>query len=166
MGIITSENPSCSYILDEAKWTVNIDKEILLKHFQWVCSLDNSPLGANPDQLDLNKDNMWDQGNDFLSWSSLATPNDVSKDTDGDGILDVQDLCPAIKWDFPDWCPNIAAQLACEKQEPAKITCMQCPCPYTDFSSSITNNDQLQAVLWDRGKTIPYSYSAPYVPQW
>lgn len=37
--------------------------------------------------------------------------------------------------------------------------CLQCPCPFVDISSNLTNNDIVKAVLRDKQKKYPWGYS-------
>jgi len=65
LGIINFENKDCSYEIKNSTNTNNqgngnLNQEIITKHYQGVCSLDNAPLYSNPDQLDLNQDGIGD----------------------------------------------------------------------------------------------------------
>ncbi|AHB40990.1 hypothetical protein P148_SR1C00001G0183 [candidate division SR1 bacterium RAAC1_SR1_1] len=37
--------------------------------------------------------------------------------------------------------------------------CLQCPCPFVDVDSDLTNDDTVKAVLWDKQKKYPWGYS-------
>jgi hypothetical protein len=37
--------------------------------------------------------------------------------------------------------------------------CLQCPCPFVDINSNLTNNDMVKAVLRDKEKKYPWGYS-------
>lgn len=60
LGIINFENKDCSYESDSNKPNANLNQEVLMRHYQGVCSLDNAPFYINPDQLDLNQDGIGD----------------------------------------------------------------------------------------------------------
>ncbi|MCX6823734.1 MAG: thrombospondin type 3 repeat-containing protein [candidate division SR1 bacterium] len=177
LGIINFENKDCSYESDPSKSNANLNQQILGQHYQGVCSLDNAPFNINPDQLDLNQDGIGD--------AQAATPilgSGEALDTDGDGIIDSQDLCPTIQetWngiDDSDGCPEIGQELGCKPQSGiapllgmtndtiiVKPTeCNQCPCQFGDFANDLTNNDQVRAILQDKEKTIQYKFSLPWI---
>ncbi|MFA6256352.1 MAG: thrombospondin type 3 repeat-containing protein [Candidatus Absconditabacterales bacterium] len=116
LGLINFENKDCSYESDPSKPNANLNQEILAKHYQGICSLDNAPFNNNADQLDLNQDGIGD--------AQIATPilsSGETLDTDGDGIPDIQDLCPTIQetWNGindEDGCPEIGLELGCNQQ--------------------------------------------------
>jgi hypothetical protein len=106
-----------------------------------VCSLDNAPFNNNPDQLDLNLDGIGD------SQTTTQIVNDgETLDSDGDGIPNVQDICPTIQetWNGildEDGCPEIGEEIICNQISPlVGITndtlivqateCNQCPCQF------------------------------------
>jgi len=91
LGIIKFENPDCSIISDPTHPNMNVDLNILNKHYKHICSLDNAPFDYNPDQLDLNIDGIGD------IQSEVRIFQENLLDTDGDGIPDIYDLCPTIK---------------------------------------------------------------------
>jgi hypothetical protein len=66
LGLINFENKDCSYESDPSKPNANLNQEILAKHYQGICSLDNAPFNNNADQLDLNQDGIGD--------AQIATP--------------------------------------------------------------------------------------------
>jgi hypothetical protein len=67
LGLIAFENRNCSYESDISKNNANLNQDILTKHYQGVCSLDNAPFSNNQDQLDLNQDGIGDtQDNRFI----------------------------------------------------------------------------------------------------
>jgi len=167
--ILLFENPDCSIITDHIDPQMNVNLDILQKHYQNVCSLDNAPFNANPDQLDLNMDGIGD--------IQKETPifDQALLDSDGDGIPDIYDLCPHIKglWS-PDWCPKIENELMCndtiidrmldrDQIVITPIECNQCPCPFSDIASDLTHNDSVRAILRDKEKTIPYRFSLPWI---
>ncbi len=176
LWIINFENKDCSYESDSSKPNANLNQEVLAQHYQWVCSLDNAPFSINPDQLDLNQDGIGDAQAEtpiLGSWEAL--------DTDGDGIIDSQDLCPTIQetWNGitdEDGCPEIGEELWCKQQGIAPLlgltndtiivkptACNQCPCQFWDFASDLTNNDQVRAILQNKEKTIQYKFSLPWI---
>ena len=165
LGLINFENKDCSYMPE-----INLNQEILTKHYQSICSLDNAPFSNNPDQLDLNMDGIGDTQN------NVSAPNNdwETLDSDGDGIVDTQDLCPTIQetWNGTndeDGCPEVGQDFACNQWEISDILtiqatqCNQCPCQFWDFASDLTNNDQVRAVLRDKKKTIQYKFSLPWI---
>jgi len=169
LGIINFENKDCSYVSDPSKPNANLNQEILAKHYQGICSLDNAPFNANPDQLDLNQDGIGDAQQNTPTLD-LVLGSGEALDTDGDGIPDIQDLCPTIKGTINNnGCPEIDQELACnqislEDMLIVKPTeCNQCPCQFSDFASDLTNNDQVRAVLRDKKKTIQYKFSLPWI---
>lgn len=176
LGLINFENKDCSDESDPNKSNANINQNILADHYQWVCSLDNAPFTNNTDQLDLNQDGIGDIQDTTLilgSWEVI--------DTDGDGIIDTQDLCPTIqetrnKIADEDGCPEVGQELWCRQEAVPNIglvneniivtpadTCNQCPCQFADFASDLTNNDQVRAILQDKKKTIQYRFSQPWI---
>jgi hypothetical protein len=174
LWIINFENKDCSYESDSSKPNANLNQEIVWKHYQWVCSLDNAPFNSNPDQLDLNQDGIGDAQND----TPIIGSGEII-DSDGDGIPDTQDLCPTIQetWNGitdEDGCPEVNQELWCNQIAPLAATtndilivkpsaCNQCPCQFSDFASDLTNNDQVRAVLRDNKKTIQYRLSLPWI---
>jgi hypothetical protein len=60
LGLINIENKNCSYESDPNASNANLNQEILAKHYQNICSLDNAPFNNNTDQLDLNQDGRGD----------------------------------------------------------------------------------------------------------
>lgn len=92
LGLINFENKDCSYESDPNKPNANLNQEILTKHYQSVCSLDNAPFNSNADQLDLDLDGIGDVQN-----TTRALGSGEIVDSDGDGIADTQDLCPTIQ---------------------------------------------------------------------
>ena len=68
-------------------------------------------------------------------------------ETCGNGVQDPGETCLNCPTDA-QWCFLIATQ-----------QCLQCPCPFADFSASLANWDQIKAVLWDKTKKYPWQYS-------
>lgn len=174
LGLINFENRDCSYESDPNKPNANLNQEILTKHYQSVCSLDNAPFNSNADQLDLDLDGIGDVQN-----TTRALGSGEIVDSDGDGIADTQDLCPTIQETRngitdEDGCPEVDQEFWCNQTVPlAGITsdvlivksteCNQCPCQFSDYSSDLTNNDQVRAVLRNKKKTIQYKVSLPWI---
>ena len=207
---------------NQSQW---LNKDILNKHFQWVCSLDNDPFNSNPDQTDNNNNNIGDALDAAqISWSWNTTSDTNFLDSDNDGIPDSQDLCPTLAENYngiqdTDGCPEIWSELNCENTQFPTINwdwwntnsnlngnwwpgsnsgtipwspscgngiqeanencfscpqdsqwclmimtqeCLQCPCPFADFSADLTNWDLVKAILWDKTKKYPWSYSVWY----
>lgn len=173
IGITKYNNTTCT--LDKK----NTNLALLGEHFVWSCALDNSPYLVNPDQRDLNTDGYGDVGNaeilDLL-WENV----NMQTDRDGDGIIDIKDMCPSIAENYNnnadfDGCPEIGGELACEGNGITSIEdlinntslvsseCNECPCPFSDVAADLTDNDQIKAVLRDKEKKIPYGYSLPRI---
>ncbi|EKD25603.1 MAG: hypothetical protein ACD_80C00012G0019 [uncultured bacterium (gcode 4)] len=70
----------------------------------------------------------------------------------GNGIIDQWETCTSCPQDVK-LCINI----------PNVGTCNQCPCQFSDFTSDLTNNDQVRAILRDKKKTTPYKFSLPWI---
>ena len=152
LGIITQEKSDCSYD------STNTDAELLSKHFQHICSLDNAPFKSNTDQLDLNGDGIGDADTGFASTS-------IVNDSDNDGIPDAQDLCPTVHgMGSTSGCPDISACMQdLNTIGIISLSCNQCPCQFSDFSSDLTNGDEVKAILRDVKKTILFRYSKPRI---
>lgn len=169
LGLMNFENKNCSYASNPNVANANLNQEILAKHYQSICSLDNAPFTNNPDQLDLNQDGIGDIQSDL----QIVSSGEIV-DTDNDGIIDTQDLCPTIQetWNGVmdgDGCPEINEEMKCNQttlvQDTLVVTteCNQCPCQFWDFSSDLTNNDQVRAILRNKKKTIQYKFSLPWI---
>jgi hypothetical protein len=115
---------NCNYIEEINKKNQNlinnlVNIDILQKHFKWVCSLDNDPFNQNNDQLDNNKNNIWDSLEKLINNIWLTDIISPIVDSDWDWIPDDQDLCPFIpetwNWitDF-DWCPELWLEFYCD----------------------------------------------------
>ena len=114
LWLINFENKDCSYESDPSKPNANLNQDILAKHYQGVCSLDNAPFNYNPDQFDLNQDGIGDAQKTILPSLGSGT---TTRDTDGDGIPDTQDLCPTIQGTINNnGCPEIGQDLWCNQQ--------------------------------------------------
>lgn len=185
LGIINFENKNCSYKSDSNKDndtdknSANLNQDILTQHYKGVCSLDNAPFNNNSDQLDLNLDGIGDTQTD----TSVLGSGEVALDSDGDGIIDILDLCPLIQetWNGvgdEDGCPEVGQEIICNQQENPLVPligitndtfivqpteCNQCPCQFWDFSDDLTKNDKVRAVLRDKEKTIQYKFSLPWI---
>jgi len=68
----------------------------------------------------------------------------------GNGVQDVWEDCFSCPQDSK-WCLVIVTK-----------ECLQCPCPFADFSAWLTNGDKLKAVLWDKQKKYPWAYSPEF----
>lgn len=115
IGLIAFENKDCSIVIDQNDPKMNINLDMLKKHYQGVCSLDNAPFDSNADQLDLNQDGIGD-----AQEKAPVLGSGEALDSDGDGIPDAKDLCPAIQEtrngiSDEDGCPEIDAELACNE---------------------------------------------------
>jgi len=173
LWLIQFENKDCSYESNPDTSNANLNQWILAQHYKWICSLDNAPFTPNPDQLDLNQDGIGDAQKTTLTIGSGQTITD----TDGDGVSDIQDLCPTIQGPINNnGCPDIGQDLWCNQQWITPLlgmtndiiivkptTCNQCPCQFWDFASDLTNNDQIRAILRDNKKTIQYKLSLPWI---
>ena len=97
--------------------------------------------------------NLWEQcDNGPLNWKDDKCTNNcalihTTPNTCGNGVQDPGETCLNCPTDV-QWCLLIATQ-----------QCLQCPCPFADFSASLTNWDQIKAVLWDKTKKYPWQYS-------
>jgi hypothetical protein len=92
LSLINFENKNCIYESDPNKPNANINQEVLAKHYQNICSLDNAPFNNNGDQLDLNQDGIGDE----QEITPILGSGEVL-DSDGDGIPDNEDFCPIIQ---------------------------------------------------------------------
>jgi len=120
LWMINPDQPkNCNYLetlKDPNQKLINTD--LLKTHFKWICSLDNAPFSANPNQLDLNKNQIGDAMENDFDKNSINRLTPII-DTDWDGIPDKDDLCPLIPetWngiaDY-DWCPEIWLELYCD----------------------------------------------------
>lgn len=139
IGIINTENKNCTYESDPTQANANLNQEILTKHHQSICSLDNAPFNNNPDQLDLNQDGI----GDIQDTTPVLKTESDALDSDGDGIIDNQDLCPTIQEtrngiNDEDGCPEVGAEIGCEPTIAMTndsfivkpTTCNQCPCQF------------------------------------
>jgi PKD repeat protein len=174
LSLINFENKNCIYESDPNKPNANINQEVLAKHYQNICSLDNAPFNNNGDQLDLNQDGIGDE----QEITPILGSGEVL-DSDGDGIPDNEDFCPIIQetWNGitdEDWCPEAGQEMWCNQVRPLPwiindtliinpVACNTCPCQFWDFSDDLTNNDQVRAVLRDKKKTIQYNFSSPWI---
>jgi len=135
LWIITHENQDCSITVD------NVNVEILRKQF-WVCSLDNSPFVENPNQSDLNNNEIWDAWeSDIIEllnqfWgitSSQWSASVIDYDTDQDWIPDSIDQCVDVPWNSVTGCPKVNLQecwafSTCGNGEVDEWeTCLNCP---------------------------------------
>lgn len=107
-------------------------------------------------------------------WLEVYCENRRSPSGDGWNIFDVGDFWtdwPYIPWGGPNcWndqqdpgesclnCPQDMESCLFVTTPP----CLQCPCPFVDVSSNLTNNDVVKAVLWDYQKKYPWGYSLEF----
>lgn len=163
----------------------NINPEVLAEHHKWLCNLDNCPFTSNPDQLDLNVNFIGDVCEDVDKKLSSQTTL-VLHDKDGDGIVDALDVCPEIPEDYNwredlDWCPEIGSNEQCDPQllfpwltcnDPLEcppvttVNCNSCPCHFSDFSSDLTKDDMVRALLVDTSLKQVYTFSLPLPVAW
>jgi len=128
LGIITDPK-QCNYTQQIAASGIgkgnkggNINYDILEKQFQGVCSLDNDPFDANPEQTDVNNNNIWDTLDAAINSSSSSWNTELLNsflDSDNDWIPDNQDICPMLAENYngiqdTDGCPEIWIELNCE----------------------------------------------------
>ena len=143
LWLIRFQNSSCTY-----DWTNVITN--IIKPISWTSTqntTDNCPFVANPDQ---------------------APCKALVKDTDGDGILDIDDVCPAIPELFngiedTDWCPeyNFIVSFPSTKVQP--WSCNVCPCQYAQNDSAIAPWDRVKAILYDNFTQKPVAESTWYI---
>ena len=86
----------------------------------------------------------------------------VVSDTDGDGVPDSVDLAPTIPedpdgYEDSDGIPEIQSPNPTLTSSVVPTQCMQCPCHYTDFASSLAVGDEVRAVLLYSGTTTSVS---------
>jgi len=183
-NLLWSINPiqpkNCNYIttLVNNKNQTLINSDLLKIHFKWICTLDNAPYNINNNQSDQNRNWIWDAMELDFDENAIDMFAPII-DTDGDGIPDKDDLCPTIPetrngtTDY-DWCPEIWLEKYCDNNRSPisqacgenenclsinTVPCLQCPCPFVDIDSDLTNNDVVKAVLWDNQKKYPRRYS-------
>ncbi len=84
-------------------------------------------------------------------WNPIGESSDDILSPDGwlcgNGIQDPGENCFNCPQDI-DWCLFVSV-----------AQCMQCPCPFVDINSDLTNNDIVRAVLRDNKKEYPRGYS-------
>ena len=143
LWLIRFVNQSCTYD------ATNINTNLIIKSvWTWVQSTnDNCPFTANPQQ-----------------WPCDA----LDKDTDGDWILDIYDVCPTIPELFngvtdTDWCPEYNYDVAFPPTKLQPWTCNVCPCQFAENDSTIAPWDRIKAVLYDNATQKPVAESTWYV---
>lgn len=102
LGMVIKENSDCSLVPGD-----NVNLNLYNQHFG-VCSLDNCPFDANPDQADLNANGVWD----VCEWKSACWDGKIGP---GESCLN----CPQDVWECTSICGN-------GKAEPGE-TCENCP---------------------------------------
>ena len=128
LGLVTKEREDCRLVVWE-----NVNKTLYEKHF-WICSLDNCPFRANPEQTDLNVNGIWD----LCEWNWECWNK----------IIDLWETCKTCKedvWTCTAFCWNW-------KQEEAE-NCKNCPtdmkvCPSTCWNGLIDSWEQCDH--WDK----------------
>lgn len=108
---------------------------------------DNCPFTPNPDQ---------------------APCSGLIKDTDGDWILDIYDVCPTIPELFngiedTDWCPEYNFIVAFPSTKIQPWSCNVCPCQYAQNDSALAPWDRVKAVLYDNISQKPVAESTWYI---
>ena len=168
-------------------WTCDIDKDTIpdicdtdidwdwfanplwLIRFQNVsCTYD----GTNVNTNDI-KPPLWSDQGDRDNCPFTANPDQTPctalvKDTDGDGILDIYDVCPAIPEMFngvedTDWCPEYNFIVAFPSTKVQPWTCNVCPCQYAQNDSALAAWDRVKAVLYDNISQKPVAESTRYI---
>ena len=148
--IIKFEPKDCRYTkenlnMDRLKEEFNLSKD-------WQ-NIDNCPLKANPEQIDLNNNWIWDK---------CDKNYDIQKDTDGDWIPDSKDQCPLVPENYnwiedKDGCPEIK-ELHNVNQPILKVdNCNSCPCQFADYTNPFMYGLQVQAALIN-----PFNYGQIY----
>ena len=74
-----------------------------------------------------------------------------------------ENICGNGNIDQWETCNNCPQDVKLCIEIPQIGTCNQCPCQFADFSSDLTNNDQVRAILRDKKKTIQYKFSLPWI---
>ena len=141
LGLINYESNDCSLEIFGNEKDNNLKQlsvDMLKKHFQWVCSLDNAPFDVNKSQEDLNIDGIWDVMWKDINWNEEKISMFVG-DSDGDWIFDYEDKCMLIQETYnwlndTDWCPEIGSDASCNKVNSCwdwlinvNETCDNCP---------------------------------------
>lgn len=133
--LIKYENHDCSI----TKENINIDKlkkqeEIIKKGWE----KDNCPFKNNIEQIDTNKNGIWDKCED----------QDI--DTDQDWIVDSEDYCKEIPENIngiedEDGCPEL--KKSTNKLKIKVENCNTCPCHFADYGSYFQKGSQIKAFL-------------------
>ncbi len=191
MWLIMFENPDCKIVYDNkvlypslSSWNDLLpqDKNNVSDKINSeldVCSLDPDPFSPNkkldnPELSPVNPTISWNNLNLWPDlWNFLPKQNYNKNDSDGDWIVDSQDLCPNVFSSFSkDWCPKLLEQDKCfEKQTIANFVddwlltpteCNQCPCQFADFAGDLQPQDTIRAVLMDTWWNFTYTWSYEY----
>ncbi|MFA5748328.1 MAG: PKD domain-containing protein, partial [Candidatus Absconditabacterales bacterium] len=153
IGLIDHENKDCSIQTNNSDFNKNnLDLNLLKKHFQGICSLDNAPFDGNKEQTDLDSNGIGDINNNILNENTDEII--LNKDSDGDGISDIQDECKNNKETYngisdEDGCPEIGLDLLCNNKyicgnniiQPGE-TCDSCPEDVGPCGNNNGNNSQ------------------------
>lgn len=133
----------------------NIENFWLKEHIDWICYLDNCPFRSNSDQIDLNKDWIWDGCPELIPYWNNEVLSEI--DTDWDGYTDDRDSCPLLPETFNniedlDWCPEIwnnACWWLTIPDDPfiTVTNCISCPCQFADFWWTLNEWDKVRAIL-------------------
>ena len=145
LGMIKNNPPACRYTSAD----IYPDKvqETRDRIKQWD-KIDNCFVTINTNQVDLNGNFIGDVCENIIKENS---------DSDGDGIIDEEDLCP----DTPENMNGVEDADGCPEftdvpQIPAGITpqCNACPCPYVQTDADLQQGDKVRAILLDESGKV------------
>ncbi len=154
LWMIKNEPSNCKYSIKNLDKTRFKEEQRLARKSN---ETDNCPFIENPDQIDIDKDWIWNK----CEWKIIDKD---FKDTDWDWIADVHDECPTVPESYNwiedlDGCPEINITDA-NKPKLQVVNCNYCPCQFADWTDPFMFWLKIQAALVDPIKYINiYNFS-------